>query len=64
MTDSGMIIEAKPDYMVHQLVQEAAEDANPPIFGFEDMIIEGNAKPKKKKKRRSIISRMISFLSK
>jgi len=58
LTDSGMIIEAKPDYMVHELVQEAAEDANPPIFGFEDMIIEGNAKPTKKDRQVSMAQRL------
>jgi len=58
LTDSGMIIERRPDYMVHELVQEAAEEANPPIFGFEDMIIEGNAKPKKPAPKRSFLQRL------
>ena len=53
-----MVIEAKPDYMVHELVQEAAVEANPPLFGFEDMIIEGNAKPKKPAPKRSFLQRL------
>ncbi|HIA01469.1 MAG TPA: hypothetical protein EYN66_06095 [Myxococcales bacterium] len=40
--------EKNPDYMDHVVVQEAAEEANPKVFSFEDMVIEGNAKPSKK----------------
>jgi len=46
-----------PDYMDHVLVQEAALEANPALFDFEDMIIEGNAKPKKRQKK-GIIARI------
>lgn len=34
-----------PDYMDHILVQENAQDNNPALFSFEDMKIQGNAKP-------------------
>ena len=51
--------EPNPDYMDHTLVQEAAEEVNPVLFSFDDMIVEGNAKPEKRKVRRSIISRML-----
>jgi len=58
LTDSGMVLEPNLDYMDHILVQESAVDANPPIFGFEDMIIEGNAKPKKPAPKRSFLQRL------
>lgn len=43
-----------PDYMDHVLVQEAAIEANPRLFDFEDMIIEGNAKPTRRQKKSRI----------
>lgn len=52
-TDSGsLLLEPNPDYMDHALVQWHAEGANPPVFSFEDMIIEGNAKPSKRERKR------------
>ena len=56
--------EDNPAFMDHELVQAQALAANPALFTFDDMIIEGNAKPKKRAKRRSIISRVISLLAK
>ena len=56
---SPYMAEPNPDYMDHTLVQEAAEEVNPVLFSFDDMIVEGNAKPEKRKVRRSIISRML-----
>lgn len=43
-----------PDYMDHVLVQEAALEANPRLFDFEDMAIEGNAKSASRTKRSKI----------
>ena len=54
--------EPNPEYMDHELVQDRALKVNPAIFSFEDMILEGNAKPTKKAKRRSIIRRMLNLL--
>tara|TARA_Y100000310_G_C20688747_1_gene820802 strand:- start:1096 stop:1566 length:471 start_codon:yes stop_codon:yes gene_type:complete len=51
-----------PDYMNHELVQAAALEANPALFDFKDMVIEGNAKPKSKKKRRSFIGKLLNVL--
>ena len=51
-----------PDYMDHVLVQEAALEANPALFSFEDMIIEGNAKPAKKPKKPNPIRQLMRFL--
>ena len=56
---SPYMAEPNPDYMDHTLVLEAAEEVNPVLFSFDDMIVEGNAKPEKRKVRRSIISRML-----
>ena len=45
---------ANPDYMNHDLVQQAALDSNPALFDFEDMKIEGNAKPAPRTKKSKI----------
>jgi len=45
---------ANPDFMNHDLVQAAALEANPHLFDFEDMVIEGNAKPTARQKRSKI----------
>jgi len=58
-TESGsLLLDPNPAYMDHVLVQEAAEEANPPVFSFEDMTISGNAKPTKKERRVSWARRL------
>ncbi len=42
---SPYMAQPNPDFMDHVVVQEAAEAANPKLFSFEDMVVEGNAKP-------------------
>jgi glutaredoxin len=54
--------EAHPHYQDREWILQRARDTNPTLFDFEDMVIVGNAKPKSKPKRRSLIRRALRFL--
>jgi hypothetical protein len=49
--------ESPEEWVVHR-----SKLTNPPLFPIEDIEIEGNAKPKSRKVRRSFISRMLNLL--
>lgn len=53
---------AHPHYQDREWILQRARDTSPALFDFEDMVIVGNAKPKPRKKRRSLIRRMLNFL--
>jgi len=51
---SPYMAEPNPLYLDHDVVQAAALEANPRLFSFEDMKIQGNAKPTTREKKSKI----------